>query len=339
MAAGLLAAVLAAALLHCGRSARAFDWGLALDAVARLRWGWLLVALIPIFGTYYGRALRWEVFLRPQKARPSMRNLLVATIIGFTAITIFGRGGDFVRPYLIAVKEQVPLASQVASWFLERVFDLLMASLLLAFALTRLHATSVHVAGKLGWVLIFGGRIVGISCALVLGAVLSLRHFAEPFRRWLLKVLFCLPERWYARLEKLLNAFVLGIDSIRSNRALALMLAYSVLEWVLIGMCYWCLAQAYVGVITITIVDVLILMAFVSFGGVVQIPGVGGGTQVVAALVLIELYGVRLELATSFAFLLWILTFVAIIPVGFVLALKEGLGWRKLQRLGREKTA
>jgi uncharacterized protein (TIRG00374 family) len=339
VAVGLLAAVLAAVLWRSGLSARAFDWNLAFDAVARLRWGWLLAALLPILGTYYGRALRWEVFLRPQKARPSMRNLLVATIIGFTAITIFGRGGDFVRPYLIAVKEQVPLASQIASWFLERVFDLLMASLLLAFALTRLHATHVHVAGKLGWVLVFGGRIVGISCAVVLGAVLSLRHFAEPFRRWLLQSLRRLPERWYARLEKLLNSFVLGIDSIRSNRALALMLAYSVLEWVLIGMCYWCLAQAYAGVIAITIVDVLILMAFVSFGGVVQIPGVGGGTQVVAALVLIELYGIRLELATSFAFLLWILTFVAIIPVGFVLALKEGLGWRKLQRLGREESA
>ena len=44
-------------------------------------------------------------------------------------------------------------------------------------------------------------------------------------------------------------------------------------------------------------------MGFVSFGGVVQIPGVGGGTQVVAVLVLTELFGVRLELATSFALL------------------------------------
>ena len=55
----------------------------------RLRWGWLLFSLIPIFGTYYGRALRWAVFLRPLKARPSIRNLLVATVIGFTAITLF----------------------------------------------------------------------------------------------------------------------------------------------------------------------------------------------------------------------------------------------------------
>jgi len=83
-------------------------------------------------------------------------------------------------------------------------------------------------------------------------------------------------------------------------------------------------------------VDVLILMGFVSFGSVVQIPGVGGGTQVVSVLALTELYGVRVELASAFALSLWFLTFVAIVPVGLLVALKEGLDWHSLRRLGRE---
>jgi uncharacterized protein (TIRG00374 family) len=334
--AGVLAAVLAAWLLHSRLSARAFDWGLAAAAVTRLHWPWLLLALIPIFGTYYGRALRWEVFLRPLKARPSMRNLLVATVIGFTAITLFGRAGDFVRPYLIAVKEKVPVSSQIASWLLERVFDLLMASLLLGFALAHVPASALHVGAKLAWVLTFGGKIVGASCAAVLVALVSLRHFAEPVRRRLVTAARWLPERWSARAEKLVNALVKGVESIRSDGALLLIFLYSVLEWVLIGACYWCLAQAYVGIINITVVDVLIMMGFISFGGVVQIPGVGGGTQVVAVLVLTELYGIRAELATGFALLLWILTFVAIVPVGLGLALKEGLDWHNLRQIGRE---
>ena len=57
-------------------------------------------------------------------------------------------------------------------------------------------------------------------------------------------------------------------------------------------------------------------MGFVSFGSIVQIPGVGGGMQVVAVLVLTELFGVRLELAIAFALFLWIITFVAIVPAG-----------------------
>jgi uncharacterized membrane protein YbhN (UPF0104 family) len=170
----------------------------------------------------------------------------------------------------------------------------------------------------------------------VLVALVSLRHFAEPVRRRLVTAARWLPERWSARAEKLVNALVKGVESIRSDGALLLIFLYSVLEWVLIGACYWCLAQAYVGIINITVVDVLIMMGFISFGGVVQIPGVGGGTQVVAVLVLTELYGIRAELATGFALLLWILTFVAIVPVGLGLALKEGLDWHNLRQIGRE---
>ena len=332
----VLVGLLAVWFVHAQLSARGFDWALAGSAVARLRWPWLLFSLVPMLGTYYGRALRWAVFLRPLKPHPSMRNLLVATVIGFTAITLFGRAGDFVRPYLIAVKEKVPVTSQIASWLLERIFDLLMASLLLGFALSRLQAPDVHVGPKLAWVLMFGGKIVGVSCVVVLVVLLSLRHFAEPVQRKLIRAARLLPDKWFKGAEKTITALVQGVESTRSDAALVLMLAYSLLEWALIAGCYWGLAQAFAGVINLTFVDILILMGFVSFGGVVQIPGVGGGTQVVAILVLTELYGVRLEVAASFALLLWILTFVAIVPVGLSLALKEGLDWHSLRKIGRE---
>ena len=107
------------------------------------------------------------------------------------------------------------------------------------------------------------------------------------------------------------------MESTRSDTALFLVLCYSVLEWVLICLCYWCLAQAFAGIVNLGLVDVLIFMGFVSFGSVVQIPGVGGGMQVVSVLVLTELFGVRFELASAFAVFLWAITFVAIVPVGF----------------------
>ena len=73
-------------------------------------------------------------------------------------------------------------------------------------------------------------------------------------------------------------------------------------------------------------------MGFVSFGSIVQIPGVGGGMQVVSVLVLTELFGIRLELASAFAVFLWAITFVAIVPLGLFVALKEGLDWHSLKR-------
>jgi ABC-type sulfate transport system permease component len=77
-------------------------------------------------------------------------------------------------------------------------------------------------------------------------------------------------------------------------------------------------------------------MGFVSFGAVVQIPGIGGGTQVVSVLVLTELFATKLEVATSFSLFIWLITFVVIIPVGLLMALHEGLNWRGLRQIGRE---
>ena len=61
--------------------------------------------------------------------------------------------------------------------------------------------------------------------------------------------------------------------------------------------------------------------------------------QVVLIVVLTELFAVKLEVATAFAMLVWSITFVAIVPVGLVLALKEGLDWHSLRQIGRETSA
>jgi uncharacterized protein (TIRG00374 family) len=337
MAVILLAVAVVAWLLRARRSdGAAFDWRLAGSTFAHVHWLWVAVSLIPIYATYWGRALRWAVFLKPLKAHPSMRNLLSATVVGFTALTLFGRPGEFVRPYLIARKEQVPVTSQFAAWVLERIFDLLMALLLFAFALTRVRTSGLHVGEKLTWVLAAGGKVGAALGVAILLVLLSLRHFAEPLRRRLLGALHNLPEKRLAGLEKIINALFQGVESMRSDASLFLVFFYSVLEWVLICLCYWCLVQSFAGIVNLGLVDLLILLGFVSFGSVVQIPGVGGGMQVVSVLVLTELFGVRFELASAFAVFLWAITFVAIVPLGLVVALKEGLNWHSLKRIGRE---
>jgi uncharacterized protein (TIRG00374 family) len=325
----------AAWLIYHAVVARQFDWRLALSSVAQLRLPWLLLAIATAYLTYVGRALRWAVFLRPLKSNPSFGRLLSATIIGFTAITLLGRPGEFVRPYLIAMKEKVSVTSQVAAWILERIFDLLMALLVFGFALARVTASGIAVGPKFAWILATGGKFVIVTTVILLLLLVCFRHFAEPARRRLTEALRFLPEARFQRMEKLVAAFVQGVESTRSDGALLLVLFYSVVEWLLIAACYWCLAAAFQG-LNFTIVDVLIFMGFVSFGAIVQIPGIGGGVQVVAILVLTELFGVRIELATAFAVLIWIITFVAIVPVGLVLVFKEGLQWHNLRQIGRE---
>jgi uncharacterized protein (TIRG00374 family) len=286
--------------------------------------------------SYLGRAIRWSVLIRPVSPHPSMRNLLTATVIGFTAVTLFGRPGEFVRPYLISVKENVPFSSQVAAWLLERIFDLLVALAIFGFALGQVRSSGMTVGPTVAWVMGFGGRFVAVAAAISLGVFLLIRHFSETMRRRILAALEFLPPHHFERAERLVNAFVQGAEGTRGHLALVSLVVYTVLEWAVIAACYLCVTRAFGPSLHFGFTDVLIFMGFVSFGAIVQIPGIGGGIQVVTVVVLTELFRVPLEIATSLALLLWIIMFVVFAPLGILLAIREGLDWAKLRSLGRE---
>lgn len=318
------------------REVARFDWRLFGDTLLRLQWGWLALGSVLCLLTYYGRALRWAVLIKPMKPDPSIWNLTSATVVGFTALTLLGRPGEIVRPYLIAVKERVPVSSQIAAWLLERIFDMLVALVIFGIALSQVHASGAKVGPALSWVLSAGGWTAGILGALCLLLLLVIRQFAEPMRRRLLGALGFLRQHHYSKAERLVNAFVQGVDAMRTSRGMALLAGYTVLEWLLIGGCYYSVVHSFGPALPFGLLDTLIFMGFTTFGAVVQVPGVGGGIQIMTVLVLTELFGITLEIATGAAVLLWIIAFVVIVPFGLVLAVREGLSWKRLRRIEQE---
>jgi uncharacterized protein (TIRG00374 family) len=251
-------------------------------------------------------------------------------------MVLIGRPGEIVRPYLIAKKEEVPFSSQLAAWLLERIYDLLIVLLLSGFALVQAPQIQAQLGPNLQWVLQTGGRVIGVVAAISLGVLILLRQYSEPMRRRLLESLTFLPEHQYKRAEQFVNAFVQGVQSTRSGTATFLIITYTFLEWLLIATCLYCLFKAQPATSNLSVLDVLMFVGFVAFGSIVQIPGVGGGVQVVSVLVLTELFGVALEPATSIALLIWIITFVVIVPVGLALAFREGLTFRKIKQMEKD---
>lgn len=314
---------------------RGFDWHTFISAFAGLRWKWLLLSFVLVASTYYGRALRWAVLMRPVKQRSSLWNLLSATVIGFTAITLLGRPGELVRPYLVSLKERVSLSSQLASLLLERIFDLLMALLVFGFALSRVQKSGVDTGPAMAWILAVGGKVAAFVAILSVLVLLLIRHFSETMRVRLLDAVRFLPPGPFHRVERFINAFVQGVEATRSGSSLTLLSAYTVLEWVLIAASTVSLINAF-GALRFSLVDALIFLGFVSFGAVIQLPGIGGGVQVAAVVVLTELFGVPLEIATSVSILFWISNFVVVVPFGLVLTLHEGVSWRRLSHLRSE---
>ncbi len=313
-----------------------FEWEIFASSFLELRWPWVAAAGLMCMATYYGRALRWRVLLKPLRPDPNIWGLFSATAIGFTAIVLLGRPGELVRPYLISVKERVPLSSQLAAWLLERIYDLLAVLVVFGFALTQVDTARATLGPGLHWVLQTGGYLVATISGVCLVVLFLLQQFSEPMRQRLLDGLAFLPPAHLRRAERVVTAFVNGLGSTKRGDTLIRLALYTVLEWVLIFGCFFCLFKAYRQTAGFTVVEILVFMGFASLGTIVQIPGVGGGMQIVSVLVLTELFGIPLEVATSIAILIWITTFVIIVPFGLGLSFHEGLSWTKLRELERE---
>lgn len=313
-----------------------FDWGAFTRTFTGVNWLWLSASIPFILAAYAGRALRWQVMVRPLRAETSFRNIFVATAIGFTAIVFFGRAGELVRPYLIAVKERVTFSSQVAAWLLERILDLMMVLLIFGLALAQISHSGIQPGPKLKMILQLGGTVIGLTAAVCLGVLLLFRYFTEKMHHRLLDSLSFLPERFRFRISGFLSAFLQGMQSTRSNSYVVQLILYSVLEWILIILCYVCLLKAFPATANLTLTDVVIFMGFTSFGAAIQIPGVGGGVQVASIFVFTEFFQLSFETAAGLALVMWVVTFVIIVPIGVILAFREGLQWKTLSRISEE---
>jgi uncharacterized membrane protein YbhN (UPF0104 family) len=308
---------------------------LFVSTLLAVRVGWLAAAVAIVLATYYGRALRWAVLIRHLRPHPNIWGLFSATVIGFTAIVLLGRPGDLVRPYLIASKEKLPFSSQLAAWFLERICDLLCALLIFGFALAQVARAGTKVGPRLQWVLEAGGYLAGALGVTSLLVVVLLRQFSSPMRRRVLDGLAFLPDRLRAKAVELFDAFLLGIEATRTRSGLVGIVAYTVLEWGLIILCFVALGKCFPAMDALTPADILTLMGFVAFGSLVQIPGIGGGVQVVSLVVLTEIFRIPLETATGIALMIWFITFVVVVPVGLALFVHEGMSWRKIREIDK----
>jgi uncharacterized protein (TIRG00374 family) len=335
----LAAAVLVVWLLRERWHEAQFQWAEFTRSFLLVDWGWILAAWAAGILTYYGRALRWGVMLKPLQPHPSIWRLFKATTIGFTAVVLLGRPGEFVRPYLISLRERVPFSSQLAAWFLERICDLLAVLLIFGFTLTQLDAARAQVGPNLRWVLSVGGYILGIIGVVCLVILVLLARFSESMRRRLNDALAFLPGRYHQKAGRVVNAFLEGTSAVKTQKSAMWIFLYTALEWLVIVACFVCVFKAYPVTSGFALRDVLIFMGFVAFGSILQIPGVGGGVQIVTIIVLTEMYGLGVELATSIALVTWAVTFVGIVPIGLLFAFHEGLNWRRLRQLEEDAVA
>ncbi len=246
------------------------------------------------------------------------------------------------RPLLLARKEKLPIADLFGIYALERLFDLGSTAVIAAVGLllfqSRGHAS--ETAGKLETAarttgsLLFAGVVGAIAFLLYLrlhGSALLERRL----QGWVVA------HGWRGRIAGIVLGFARGVQAIRSWSDLALSVFYSAVHWFLVLLVYLWVSHSFGGTLkSLTLGDAMLVMAFTLVGSAVQLPGVGGGSQVASFLAYTTVFGVEKEAAAAASIVMWLITFAAVSLAGVPLLIHEGLSLGKLKELAEhEKVA
>jgi glycosyltransferase 2 family protein len=323
--------ILAALLYLQYRHWQSFDWGTFWAQTGRIRKRHVLHAIALIYFAYFLRAVRWKIFLQPVRPNTKMMDLVSPTLIGFTGLALLGRAGEFIRPYLIARRTNLPFSSQLAAWAVERIFDvgaftvLMVLAIFLPSALPSIPHPEYYLRFREG-----GFLLIAVVAALTVGAIV-VRRSGDAVARWVEDRFGHLSANFGHRLGQKVREFGAGLDTIHGPVAMLWLSLVSVGMWYVIALAYQEVTHSYgVPALEIPVSQLLILMGASMLGSMLQLPAVGGGSQMATIAALSTVFDVPPEMAASCGILLWLVTFAAVVPLGLILAHHERLSLRKL---------
>lgn len=323
--------ILAALLYLQYRHWQSFDWGTFWAQTGRIKKGHVLHAIALIYFAYFLRAVRWKIFLQPVRPQTKLMDLVSPTLIGFTGLALLGRAGEFIRPYLIARRTELPFSSQLAAWAVERIFDvgaftvLMVLAIFLPSALPSIPHPEYYLRFREG-----GFLLIAVVVALTVGAVV-VRRSGDAVARWMETQFGRFPASFGHKLGQKVREFGAGLDTIHGPVAMFWLSVVSVGMWYIIALAYQEVTHSYgVAALEIPVSQLLILMGASMLGSMLQLPAVGGGSQMATIAALSTVFDVPAEMAASCGILLWLVTFAAVVPLGLILAHHERLSLRKL---------
>ena len=336
----VVTAILAALVYMQFRTWKDFDWTTFWVQGKQISPRHVLQAIALIYFSYFLRAVRWKIFLRPVRKEASAIGLIAPTLIGFTGLALLGRPGELIRPYLIARRSNLTFSSQMAAWAIERIFDiggftvLMVLAIFLPTELRFLPNPEIYPRLRVG-----GFLLIALVAGLALGAFLVAKYGAA-IATWIESRFSHRAANFGHRVAQRVREFHGGLDTIHSPFSFLQLSGVSILMWWLIALAYREVAHAYgTSLEHMTVSKVLLLMGSSMLGSLIQLPGVGGGSQLATISALQHIFNTSHELAASCGILLWLATFVAVVPAGLLLAHRERLSLRKLSEESEQEEA
>jgi uncharacterized protein (TIRG00374 family) len=316
---------------------RRLDWIQVRAALRQSDWRLIVLACLVIVVAYLWRAFRWRAFLAPF-GKASLREIWVATVVGFGAILLVGRAGEVVRPVVLLMRDRsVKPAASFVTIVIERVYDSLMVVFAFAVSLALLKPRAgagsdlAHVR-QLGWLL------VGLGVVAV--AVLTwFRLKSRQFSGWLEKVLNQWP-RFPLKLKRgvlsLIDQLARALAILANARELAVTIAWTALLWGSIAGANLLVFRAFdlrIAGQPLGLTQALFILGWSMVGSAVPTPGGAAGAFHVATGAGLVLLGVAKEQAAAAAFVLHLVDFGPAAVFGLFYLLRGDINLARLREL------
>jgi hypothetical protein len=333
----IIAALVALIAWHLWHKRASFDWR-SLGPQLRSVSVWMVLAGIAIiYVCYWLRAMRWSVLLK--SLRPaSASKVFPAQIIGFTAVALFGRLADLARPYIIARQLDTPVATQLAVYSVERAFDLGAAAILfsvtLAFAASGLpHHEAFTRAGV----------VSALATLVVVVFAVALRLQGDRVARVAGGIVGKFSPKFGMVVEARLLDLRTGFQTLATFGEFAAALTLSLVMWALVAVTYLICARAFLSspsLVHFGVAATMLLLATSIGGSVFQLPVIGWFTQIaVLAATLHGFFDVPLETATACGAVMFVVTYLAVIPAGALFARLGGMSLRGAAHSAEQQSA
>jgi len=309
---------------------RRLDWHQVKVAVERSDWRLIALACVVILLAYLWRAIRWQALLSPL-TKTSLREVWIATTVGFAAVLTIGRAGEIVRPVVLPMRDpRVRPAASIVTIMIERLYDTMTVVVLFGLNLFWLKPVS---GGDFGPARFVGFGLVSIGAlAIILLVIFRLR--SARVIAWLdnkIKDGAGFRQRVKRALLSTLEQLATALSVLSDIKLLATTIGWSLALWFSVVLANLLVCRAFG--LQFGLSHILFVLGWSMIGSAVPTPGgAAGAFHAVTAGALI-LLGVAQNQAAAISIVLHLVDFAPAALFGLFYFLRGDVNFSRMRKL------
>ncbi len=320
------------ALLFIGWAIAKYDFHAVGRSLAGANFWWILPAGIIEILLIYLRAIRWRYFLEPIK-KTGQYNLCMATFIGFTAnATMPARLGEFLRPYLLAKKENISKSAALGTVVIERAIDGLSLVAMIFIVFWFVEVPEEHKA--LFSMIKSAGYAVVVFYLVVFATLWMLYKRVPAIEKFVALSMKLVPERFRQKIQETIDSFVSGFDCLGHSHHMIVITIWTIFFWAVAGGLNLAFFHAF-HLSTVPFIATYFILIAQMVGTMIPAPGFVGPYHA-ATISVLAFYGITDEVGMSVAITMHATMFITNLIPGLIFLWLENVSLSKMSDTAKE---